>query len=215
MAIRDKQGRWISAAGKAVPVKNVRPADREKDRLVESIYGELKAMQADMERKKAAILARIEDYKNLLEDEFDASFGAGGNLTLTNYSGNKQVEIKVNKQIHHDEKLHLAEGLMREALNEMIDELRGGSKAGSEPTALRNIIGIVDHAFALTETGHVARHRIVQLKQVEVDHPKWRRALALIDESEVVRGTKQYLHLRERATPEQRFQTVPLNFSVI
>jgi len=215
MAKRDKNGNWISSSGKSVPVSNVRPIDREKDRMVEAIFQELKRLQQQMEDKKLEVLERINDYKEIASEEYDARFSDTGGIVLTNYSGDKQVELKVNKQIHHDEKLQLAEGLMREALNEMIDELRGDSKKGSEPKALRNIIGLVDHAFALNESGHVARHRIVSLKQVHLDHPKWNRALKLIDESEVVRGTRQYLYVRERENLEGKFKTMDLNFTLI
>lgn len=218
MALKDKKGRWIHSSGKPRKINDVRPIDRERDRAVERIFARIKRLQLQMEQEKKAILEEVNDYKALVGHEFEASFSPTGGIVLTNYSGDKQIELKVNKQIQHDEKLDLAENLMRQALNETIDEIRGGltgKKAQKALQSLKNIESIVDNAFALNDQGHVARHRIISLKQVRMAHPKWRKALRLIDESEVVRGTRRYLYARERRDLQEKFESLDLNFTLL
>lgn len=218
MAKKTADGKWIHSNGKAVAVTDVRPDHRERDRTVERLFARIKRLQQQMEDEKKAILEEVEEYKAIISAEYDASFSETGGITLTNFSGDKQVELKVNKQVQHDEKLDLAENLMRQALNETIEAIRtelNGTKARSALQSLKNIESIIDNAFALNESGNVARHRIISLKQVKMQHPKWRKALMLIGESEVVRGTRQYLYAREREELTEKYESLDLNFTLL
>lgn len=197
-------------------ISSIKPLDREKDRTVEQIFKRLKQLEEHIAREQLTILQEIEDYKSLVAEEYGQAFSTTSqNITLTNFSNDRQVEIKANKQISHDEKLQLAEEAMREAINDDIANLSDSELDGKKKQSLDNLLGIVDWAFELNPENKVSRSRILQLKQITYDHPKWRKGLELIEASEQVKGTRQYLYARERPEPGAKMESLNLNFTIL
>ncbi|MBO6572105.1 MAG: DUF3164 family protein [Balneola sp.] len=203
MAIKNKKNEWISGTGKAVKPVDIKPMVRERDRVVESIFREIELMQQFMQHKKEDILSRIDEYKQICEEEYNASFSDTGAITLTNYSANKQIEIKINNLVKYNEVALLAEFTLKSCI-------RRWSEGASD-----ELIKIVDYAFELDAQGALSRSKLASLRSIEIDDENWHNGLDMLKEAEYAAGSRQYIMVRERKNPDEKFQSKSLNFSTV
>jgi len=203
MAQKDKDGNWIDPRGQAVPRAYVKPLDRKRDHEVEMAVKEALAIEKRMKVLKEKIISRIMRYRNAVEKETGVKLKGKGNLCLTNFSGDKQIEFSMNDIIVFDEKLQIA----RHLINECIGEWSKGSN--------KNLKVIVNQAFELDKRGKVNTMAILKLRQLNIKNAKWKNAMELINEAMNITGTRQYLNVRVRENSRAKFRTINLNFSSI
>jgi len=201
MAIKNKEGNWIDPRGQAVPQTYVKPLDRKRDHEVEMAVKEALAMEARMKGLKKKIIGRVMKYKDAVEKETGVKLEGKGNLCLTNFSGDKQVEFSMNDIIVFDEKLQIAKQLINECINEWSE---GANK---------NLCVIVNKAFEVDKKGKVNTQAILKLREINIRNAKWKRAMEMIGEAISITGTRQYLNIRIRDDSRGKFRTVNLNFS--
>ncbi len=203
MAIKNKKNEWISGTGKAVKPVDIRPMVRERDRVVESIFREIELMEQFMKHKKEDILSRINEYKEICSEEYDAKFSDTGAITLTNFSADKQIEIKINNLVKLNELAQLAE-----------EKLKGCIRRWSEG-ASDELVKIVDYAFEMDAKGNLDRAKLATLRNIEISDKEWQKGLELLKEAEYAAGSRQYIMVRERKNPDEKFQSKSLNFSTV
>jgi len=206
MAKKDDKGNWINPRGVAVPNKYVPVVEKKRDKAVEDIHTAVDKVEQMMLKTKEAVLTLIESYLLWLEKETNTKREGKGNLTLTNFSGDKLVEIVINDMIDFDERL----GLAKTKIDECFTEWSEGSRD--------EITAIVRQAFNLDKKGNVNRQMIVRLLSLEIKDRRWREAMDLIRHSMQVRGTRQYINLRRKVKTElgsEQWEKVNLNFSAM
>ena len=201
MAIKDKEGNWIDPRGQVVPQAYVKPLDRKRDHEVEMIVKESLALEKRMKILKEKFINRIIKYREAIEKETGIKLEGKGNMCLTSFSGDKQVEFSMNDIIVFDEKLQIA----RQLINECIGEWSVDSN--------KNLKVIVNQAFELDKKGKVNAQAILKLRQLNIRNAKWKNAMELIGEALSITGTRQYLNIRTRENSSAKFRTVNLNFS--
>jgi len=206
MAKKDEKGNWLDPRGKGIPQKYIPTIERQRDKAVEDIHAIVDKLEAQMQKAKVAVLDRIESYLVGLEKECNAKREGKGNLTLTNFSGDKQVDIAINDLIDFDERLSLAKTKIDACLTEWSEGSRD------------EIAMIVRQAFNLDKKGNVNKGMIVRLLGYEIKDARWKEAMDLIRHSMQVRGTKQYLKVRRKEILEsgsEQWTTANLNFSAM
>ena len=203
MAKKDNEGNWVDPRGNKYPVQNIKPLDREKERTLERIVTDARALQQLMADYKRRIIEELQEYKRRAGEQYDASFSQKGNITLTGFSGDMQVEHMVKDRIVFNEKLQLAKELIDQCFHEWTE----GANA--------NLKAIVDHAFNVDKSGKVNREAIIRLRQINIEHPTWKKAMELTVEAEVVETTREYINIRVRENPDAKFESVNLNFSTL
>jgi len=203
MAKKNDRGEWIAGNGKAVHPKNVKAHIRERDAIVESIFKQMDLLEQAMKFQKEQIHSMIEDYKLTQEEIHGASFSDTGAITLTGYSGDKQIEIKVNNLVKHNELVQLAEDKLKECI-------RNWSNGANE-----NLHKVVDFAFQLDGKGNLDRSRLATLRAIEINDPDWQKGLDLLKESEEAAGSRKYLVIRERKEFGEKLEMKNFNFSTI
>lgn len=203
MAITDKQGNWIDPRGKTVPKNYVKDLDQKRDRTVEKICNDALKLEKKMQEMKKDFMLRINKYISAVEKDAGVKRQGKGNIRLTNFSGNKQVEFSMNDVIDFDEKLSLAKGLIDDCIKQW-------SQGANE-----NLIVVINQAFEVDKKGKVNTQGILSLRQLKIKDDIWKRAMILIGEAVQITGTRQYLQVRTRKSPDKEFETVNLNFSSI
>ena len=189
MAKKDEKGNWIDGRGNAVPVRYIDIVDRKRDQVVEKL---IKAAEQEERRLKKLKKQVFEDVEKFIEFSSKTSGvkvgGMKGNIQLTNFSGDKRVEITMQDKLDFDERLTQAKALIDELLIEW-------SEGAREELRL-----LVNKAFNVDKKGRVNVKEILGLRKLKIKNKKWQKAMELIDEARTVLSTKAYIRFMRRDT---------------
>lgn len=202
MANKDKQGRWIDATGNAIPAKYIDQVDKKRDTLVEKDFRAAIAAQGQLAKFKASVLADISGYLDwLAQRNGEETLNPGGNYILTGFSGDKRVQIKINKVLEFDERLQLAKQKVDRCIEKWSDGADDKLKV------------IIFDAFQVDQKGKVDTRRILALRRLKIKDAEWKRAMELITEAVMVTGTRSYLLFQHRPNQDAEWQTVRLDLA--
>jgi hypothetical protein len=204
MADKAANGDWIDATGKQVPLAYVPAIPRKRDELVEKHFKTVLGLHEKMIAAKAALDKGINEYVAFLRQQ-EGLKGEGwkGNLELTNFSGNRQIEVSINEVIEFDERLKLAK--------ERIDIcLKKWSKDGNDRLRV-----IVTEAFNVEKKGKVNTKQLLRLLTLNLNDSEWEAAMDLVRESINVAGTRRYIKLNRRPNRDAKWESLNLNFSTL
>lgn len=197
----DANGNWINPRGKAIPPDLIRPEVKRREQVIDATINDGLRLHEQMRKTKERIIARLLKYDAYMESRTRVKRNQKGNLCLTSFSGEHQVEFRITDVIDFTDLLDHA----RELIYECIDRWSAGSN--------QNLRVVVDQAFG-TEKKNYDKSRVLGLRQLNIKDPDWQRAMDMITDSVQIKGTSQYLRLRKREG-ESKFQNINLNFSSI
>ncbi len=181
------EGYWRNAQGSLVPEKLIKPIDRERDQLVRKIVTQPHALQASMAAFKAAAMGDINTFVDRSLERYDTKMGGKkGNLSLPTFDGRYKVQIAVADRLQFDERIQAAKALVDECIHEWTEDSDDKIKA------------LIDHAFQADKQGQLNTGRILGLTRLDIDDPKWKRAMEALRDSITVESTATYLRLYER-----------------
>jgi uncharacterized protein DUF3164 len=202
MADKDTQKNWIDAAGNPIPPKYIDPMEKKRDQLVEKQLRQALLLQERLRKFKENSLSDISSYLDWLADlHGEESLSPGGNYMLSGFSGNKRVQIKINKVIDFDERLQLAK--------QKIDECLGRwSKTANE-----NLKVVVFDAFKVDRKGNVDTKRILGLRRLKIKDQTWNDAMDLITEAVTITGTRSYLMFQVKENRDGEWKTLRLDLA--
>lgn len=173
--------------GRLVPVDMVKPVDKARDDLVQSILSESLTLASLLQDFKARAMSNIRAFLDLSAEQYNVEFGGKkGNVTLTSFDGEYRVLIAVDERISFDERLQIAKALIDECLKEWTKGARSELKV------------LVDDAFAVDKTGKINTNRVLSLRKLEISDPKWRLAMDAISDSITVVQSKDYIRIYQR-----------------
>ena len=197
MANKDDKGNWIDATGSPVPPKYIDPVDKKRDQLVERELKQALLLQERIAKFKASVLSAIGKYLDWLADRHgEEALSPGGNYMLTGFSGNKRMQIKVNKVIEFDERLQLAK-------KKIDDCLERWSKGAND-----NLRVVVFDAFRTDSKGKVDTKRILSLRKLKIKDAEWVKAMELITEAITITGNRSYLTFQIKADKDSEWETL-------
>ncbi len=200
MAIKNKEGHWIDAAGNAIPVKYIKKYDKTLDKVVTGLAEKARRTSAAIASLKKQAFDDIEKFISDAEKIYGMTVRtAEGNKVLTNFSNTIKIEIKVNKIIDFDNRLQMAKGIIDVCLKTWGE--------GSDD----KIKLIVDRAFAVDNKGKLDRDRILDLRNIDIKEPEWKQAMHLINESIRIVGTRTYIRFWEKKGND--WEVIPLDIA--
>lgn len=190
------------AKGNLTPVESIRPADRLEDEVVRKIAGYGVALSDQVARFKAHTFEDLGDLEALLAQEYGATKGgAKGNKTFLSYDGLWKVTVQVADHIDFGPQLQIAKALVDECLTEWSAESRPEIRA------------IVTRAFNTDKAGQINRSEIFMLLRLEIEDARWQEAMRAIRDAMRVVGSKTYVRLYRRETPESAWAAVTIDLA--
>ena len=173
--------------GRMVPLDMVAEIDRLRDDVVRETIVRAMATQKDIRACKGRIMEDLKSFIDISSERFGVKLGGKkGNVTLTSFDGEFKVIIAVNENIFFDERLQVA----KELIDECIREWSEGSRS--------EIQVLVNDAFYVDKQGKINTNRILGLRRLAIEHPKWQKAMEAITESIQVSGSKEYVRFYRR-----------------
>ena len=173
--------------GRLVPADMVKPVDKARDDLVQSIVSESLALSEMLKDFRSRAMMNIRAFLDLSAEQYKVELGGKkGNVTLSSFDGEFRVLIAVDERISFDERLQIAKALIDECLKEWTKGARSELKV------------LVDDAFSVDKTGKINTNRVLSLRKLEIADPKWLKAMDAISDSITVVNSKDYIRIYQR-----------------
>jgi hypothetical protein len=188
------------AKGSLVPISLVKAADKLEDGLVRQLHARAAELAAAIAAFKAWAFSEVDVFSAILAAEHKAKVGgAKGNITLSSFDGLLKVTVQVADLIAFGAQLQTAKAL--------VDECLGEWAADSRP----ELQAIVANAFRVDKAGQFNRGALFALQRLDIDDPRWKRAMQAITDSIRVIGSSRYVRFHTRKTPQANWEAVTLD----
>lgn len=190
------------AKGNLVPIELIKPEDLLEDQTVRKITGFASDLSDNICRFKAHTFDDIGAFDAILAQEYGAKKGgAKGNKTLMSYDGLYKVLVQVSDHIDFGPQLQIAKELIDECLNEWSADARPELRA------------LVTRAFNTDKEGQINRSEIFMLLRLEIDDPRWMKAMEAIRAAMRVVGSKTYVRCYQRKTIMDAWQPITIDLA--
>ena len=195
------EGYRADSKGRLVPMSSIKPIDVERDAVVTSLIGKVKATRQMLKDFKAVAFGDIEAFIELSLEQYDAHVaGSKGNITLYSFDGQYKIVRQIQDSIRFDERLQAAKVL--------IDECIQSWSVGSND----HIKTLINDAFQVDREGKISTGRVLGLRRHKIDDPKWIKAMEAIGDSINIVDSKSYVRFYER-DKDGKYQVISLDFA--
>lgn len=203
-AIDTPAGYMKDAHGRLVPEAMVKPIDRTRDQVVGELIALAMAQSQSLTDLKKRVFGDIEAFISMSAEEYQAKVGgAKGNVTLYSFDGQYKVQIARADNITFDERLQAAKAMIDELLAEWTKESRPEIQA------------IIQGAFDTDKEGNLNTGRILSLRRLDIQDPRWKQAMFAISDSVQVIGTKTYVRFYQRIGDSDKYRPILLDIASI
>ena len=200
----DDKTYWQDAKGGLTPDELVKPIDKERDALVQEWIEKGKALSQQIAEFKGCVFGDIQAFIELSAEKYDAKLGGNkGNITLFSYDGKYKIQRAINDHLQFDERIQAAKVLIDECLNEW--------SVGSRP----ELKALIERAFNVDKEGNLNTSRILGLRRVDIQDPRWLNAMQAISESVQIVSSKAYVRLYERIGDSEQYVPISLDIASI
>lgn len=197
---------YIDPTGQTVPAKFVPTYDKKKDALARRIFTLWAAENERLAALKEKTNALIDQMQTLAAESAGTKplGGAKGNIQFRSFDGTITVARDMQSCTEYDERLKLAQALIHEAISEM---------TANVPDA--DLVTIATNAFTPRRNGNLDMQRIRDLTRLKVNNPKWKQACDIIKECERSIGSRQYIRVSVRTSPDAKPQSIFLDIAKV
>ena len=189
------------ARGNLVPIANMKPIDLARDDFIREAFAQILPLREQMAELKAQQMADAIAFIDLSVEQYGAKRSVKGNTMLTSFDGNLRIVIAQADVLHFDERLQAAKALIDECLNEWTQDSRAELKA------------FVLQAFDVSKEGKINVRKVMDLRKLEIDDPKWKRAMQAIADSLHTQATREYIRYYQRNEETGKYEQVVLDFA--
>lgn len=202
----EHKGYWEDAKGNLIPVARIKDIDKKRDSLVTDLCMLAKKHSEVLRDFKLETMTDIAEFAQISADEYGATLrGAAGkgNVTLLTFDGRYKVQRATAETIAFDERLQVAQALISECIHVWS---KGSNK---------NIQALVNQAFQTDQEGKVSAGRVLALRKLDIDDPKWLQAMNAIADSMRVSSSKSYVRFYERNDATGDYLPISLDVAAV
>ncbi len=175
------KGYMLDAQNRLIPESQVKKIDLERDKLVKKIT------VLAISKFKEEAMRDIELFVARSARDFRVKMGGKkGNISLLSFDGKYKIIRSINEFLAFDERLQVAKELVDQCIEEWSESSKDEIKV------------LIKDAFNVNKQGKIDRNRILNLRKLNIKHPKWKKAMDAVAESITVTNTKSYIRVYER-----------------
>ncbi len=190
---------WRDEEGAMLPERLIKPGKLVEDLFVRTVAAGALATHGTLGRLKAMSFSEAAALIDALASQYGVKVGGKvGNVSFFSYDRAWKVQISVQERLAVNANIEAAKA----ALNEWLAE----AEASDEVRAL------VNAAFGLGDQDGVRVAELVRLKKLPIDHPKWKAAMAAIDDALEPACKAQYLRVYQRR-PDGKYVQIALDLA--
>ena len=193
--VGDGSGGWT-------PVSLIKPQHLLEDETVRKIVGFASELSAQVARFKEHTFDDIGALEAILAQEYETGIGGKkGNKTLMSVDRLFKVTVQVADHIDFGPELQVAKELVDQCLNEWSEDARDELRV------------IVTRAFNTDKTGQINRSEIFMLLRLDIEDPRWKRAMNAIRDAMRIVGSKTYVRCYRRETFDGPWQAITIDLA--
>lgn len=202
MTLETPAGYMQDAKGRLVPESMVKPQELLEDQTVRKIIAFAEALSAQIGRFKGHTFEDVATFMDVLKESYGAAKGGPkGNTTLTTYDGCMKVTVQVQDSLTFGPELQVAKGLF----DDCISRWTQGSTA--------EVRALVDHAFQVDKEGRINRSALFGLRRLQIEDEEWKRAVAALNDSIRVIGSREYIRFYRRPNGRAQWQAITVDLA--
>lgn len=192
------------SSGQAIPLKYVKPIDRERDRLVRRLTKEAQRLSAALAQHKETCLAEIAAFQQKAASAYGVELGGEKNgLVLSSFDGTLKIERRASETLAFDERLTAAQQLIKEWI---ADKASGVD---------HDLLTLVNRAFMNSRNSGLRFSAVMQLTRLNIKGEKWLKAMELIRESITVQSSRTHCRFYQRKDSQDDFAMIPLDIAQV
>lgn len=196
-------GMMENAKGHFVPKSSIEDIDLARDEMVGDVVSVALNVRHELAHAKAKMLGDIKAFIDLSLEQYGVKQGGKkGNVTLYSFDGNFKICVAQQDTITFDERLQGAKTLIDECVQEWSADSNDNIKA------------LITDAFHVDKQKQINTARVLGLRKLKINDPKWLRAMEAISDSLQVVATKEYIRLYERQV-DGSYKHFSLDFSAV
>ncbi|MGE4799977.1 DUF3164 family protein [Yersinia alsatica] len=197
------EGYMLDRKSRLVPISQISDFDLEMDAFVRAQVAEAIEENARIKAFKSKSFDECYAWLDLVAEKYGKTRGGlKGNVTFPSYDGSEQIRIAVQDSLTFGPELQIAKDLIDECLNEW-------SEGANE-----NLRAIILDAFAVDKEGQLNTGRILSLRRIKIDDPRWHQAMEAISESLQVAVSKTYINFR-RKNADGKLVNIPIDIAAV
>lgn len=195
-------GYRMNAKGDLIKVNNISRRELDMDEVVDKIHSFGADLSAQMFRFREYTMRDIALFCERLIQEYGAKpRGKKGNVRLVGYDGCKRVDLSIADVIEIGPEIEAAQSLIEECIDQW------------SANAQINLRSLVKQAFSRDAAGRLSVAQLLNLKRIEIDDDRWRRAQQAIGDALRPAGRAEYVRIYTRPAPTDRWEQMPLHLA--
>ena len=194
----------INRQGYQTPVSEIEESVVIKDQIVKEKFAQMLNLREILKAFKAETFADLQAFMQLSAEKYEVEYGGvKGNVNLTTYDGKTKIQVSKQDNISYDENIHSAKTLVDEWFTEGYAEIESEliEKGDADQSALKTLRQqklLIDSFFQVGKQGKISHSNMIKLRGLAIDHPKWKRAMQAITDSQQIDATTTHLRFYQR-----------------
>lgn len=190
------------AQGRLVHEDQIKPVDKLRDELVVRLVDKARTASQVLAQFKGEAFGEIEAFVDLSAQEYGAKLGGKkGNVSLLSFDGRYKIQRAIQESITFDERLQAARALIDECLQEWTADARP------------ELATLVNDAFRVDTKGEIRTARVLALRRLDIQDPRWLQAMDAIGDACQVIGSKSYIRVYERIGDSDQYRPISLDIA--
>ena len=190
------------AQGRLVHEEQIKPVDKLRDELVIRLVDKARTVSQVLAQFKGEAFGEIEAFVDLSAQEYGAKLGGKkGNVSLLSFDGRYKIQRAIQESITFDERLQAARALIDECLQEWTADARP------------ELATLVNDAFRVDTKGEIRTARVLALRRLDIQDPRWLQAMDAIGDACQVVGSKSYIRVYERIGDSDQYRPISLDIA--
>ena len=190
------------AQGRLVHEEQIKPVDKLRDELVIRLVDKARTVSQVLAQFKGEAFGEIEAFVDLSAQEYGAKLGGKkGNVSLLSFDGRYKIQRAIQESISFDERLQAARALIDECLQEWTADARP------------ELATLVNDAFRVDTKGEIRTARVLALRRLDIQDPRWLQAMDAIGDACQVIGSKSYIRVYERIGDSDQYRPISLDIA--
>lgn len=197
-----KKGKiYLDKDGREIPAGYIHKIDKDKHAAAFRLAKKATKLSLDLAEFKEELFKVCDELHQRALDENHVKLreNSKGSYTISTIDKAIKVEVTVSEFGSFGDDITIAHALIKEFLQEKTQALDA------------DIAGVISGAFE-TRGGNLDVKRILSLKKYKIEHPKWVKAMEVIDKSYEVRNTKRYARVWMK-NDHGELEQIPLDFA--
>lgn len=187
--------------GRLVPEDSIKEIDKLRDDLVNELVEKALPLQRALVEFRTEAMNSIKAFAELSAEKYGVSLGGRkGNMSLTSFDGSFRILLNIDDYLVFDERLQAAKALIDECLHEWTKDSR------------HEIRALIGDAFQVDKQGKINTGRVLGLRRLDIQDPKWKLAMDAISESVQVAASKEYVRIYRR-TKDDQYELISLDLA--